>query len=146
MPVTDEMVAAMRAYLMRDYEQFRRRNSAFDGSRTQRRAFLALLTAAFVKGVQRRFPESPARDEIIDFVAELRARGDELRELEPNATERMIELVFDDSVEVGDIDGKQSIGIRLSVLAQIFYDEDPDSAELEDFLDRSRAFADEMLG
>lgn len=147
MAVTDDMVATMRAYVTRDYEQFRRRNAALDQSSTARRSFLALLTAVFAEAVERRFDAADPRTEIIDFVAELRAGDEQIAErLDADAAERMIAVVFDNSVDTSDIDTNTSIGAKLGVIAKIFYDEAPDSAELEEFLDKARVLANEILG
>jgi hypothetical protein len=144
MPVTDDVVATMRAYLSGDREQFQRRNEALAPG--DRKAFRALLTAAFMEAVERRFGGGTPRDEIIDFVAELRGRDDQIAErLDPDATERMIAAVFDDDVETDDIDANTSVGIQMGVLALSMAQRGSDSADLEEFLDRSRAFANEIL-
>lgn len=69
--------------------------------------------------VQRRFGNVPVRDAIIDFVADLRSRDDVLAErLEPDATERMIRMIYEDDIETGDIPRKQtSRGLAEGLLA-----------------------------
>lgn len=147
MPVTDDMVATYRAFLSGDHEQWKRRRAALGTSPEATRPFFALLTGLFVEAVERRFDPSVSRDEIIGFVAEVRARSDELAErLDPHATERMISMVFDDDVATDDIPRDQTIGVRLTITAAIVGDEGMDSAQLEDFLSKSRALADEILG
>ena len=144
MPVTDDMVAALRAYLSRDYEEFKRRNGAFDASQGLRRSYVALLIASFVEAVERRFA-TPSREEIAAFVAGMRARDDHLAKLDPDATERLIAFVFEDDVRIEDIDPDKSVGIRMMVLSQIFHDLALDDAELEVFLERARTLANEIL-
>ena len=149
MPVTDDIVAAFRAYLSEDTEQWHRRLTALDldNAPATSRAHFAFLTALFAMAVERRFTVNTTRDEIIDFVADLRSRDEKIAErLDPDATERMIAMVFDDSVETDDIPRMQTIGIRMGVLTLIIREGGLDSAELEDFLEKSRAFANEILG
>ena len=146
MPVTDDVVAAMRAYLSGDREQFQRRNEGLSQTPGGRKAFRALLTAAFIGAVESRFGEAAERSEIIDFVAELRSRDEQIAErLAPDVIERMIAAVFEDDVETGDIDASTSIGVQMGVLAMYISERQPDSAALEEFLDESRKFANEIL-
>ena len=149
MPVTDDIVAAYRAYLSGDTEQWHRRIDALDlnNAPATSRANSAYLTALFMDAVERRFNANTTRDEIIDFVADLRSRDDQIAEkLDPDATERMVAMVFDDDVATDDIPRHQTIGIRMGVLAVIIREGGLDSAELEEFLEKSRAFANEILG
>lgn len=147
MPVTDDMVASFRAYLSGDREQWNRRMNAMDRSPKSERVYLAMLTAVFFEALARRFSDAPTRDETVEFVADLRSRGEQLAErLDPEAAERMIAAVYDHDVDLDGISQDQRLGVRMSVSRVIFYDEGPDSAELEEFLDKSRTFANEMLG
>lgn len=147
MAVTDETVAAFRAYLSGDTEQWERRTDELVRTPETSRSYFALLTASFVEAVERRLGEGATRDEIIAFVADLRAREDEYAgRLDADATERVIATVFDDDVTTGDIPRDQTIGIRIGVTAIIIGDEELDAAGLEEFLDRARALADEILG
>lgn len=148
MPVTDDIVATFRAYLSGDMEQWERLRKALDLDNThaKSRAYFAFLTASFAMAVERRFNASTPREEIIAFVADLRARDEKWAErLDPDATERMIAMIFDDNVETDDIPRLQTIGIRMIVSAAIVRDDDLDSAELEDFLDKSRTLGNEVL-
>lgn len=147
MPVTDEMVAAFRAHLTGDREEWDRRNDALERSPATERAYFAFLTGLFATAVGRRFDEKTQREEIIAFVAHLRARDDVAAErLDPDATERVISMIFHDDVETADIPRRQSIDIRMAVLTAIVRDDDLDSAELEAFLQEAKDFADAMLG
>lgn len=146
MPVTDDVVATMRAYLSGAREQFQRRNEALGATPGARKAFRALLTAAFVGAVERRFDGSAPRDAIIEFVAELRSRDEQIAErLAPDVVERMIAAVFDDDVDTSDVDAETSVGVQMGVLALVVAQQQPDGAALEEFLDESRKFANEIL-
>lgn len=147
MPVTDDMVATYRAFLSGDHEQWKQRRAALGTSPETTRPFFALLTGLFVEAVERRFDPGVSRDEIITFIADLRSRSDDLAErLDPDASERMIAMVFDDDVSTDGIPRDQTIGVRLSVTAAIVGDEGLDGAQLEEFLAKSRNLADEILG
>ena len=147
MPVTDDMVDAFRAYLSGDEDGFQRRTEALDGSRPARQAYRALMSGLFVTAVERRFPAPPTWAQRIEFVAELRARDEDVADsLDPETTERVIASVFDDKVDTDDVKGRRSVRIWTLVTAGIISDADLDAPALEDFLDKGRALADAQLG
>lgn len=147
MPVTDDMVATVRAYLSGDSEQFTRLNRELDRSPGATRSYVALVTAAFVEAVERRFTAQSSETEIIDYVADVRSRSDRLAErINPEAAEKMITAVFHDGVDTRGFDKETTLAVKLLIASAVIADEDLDSAELEAFLDKSRAFANELLG
>lgn len=147
MPVTDDMVATVRAYLSGDSEKFRRLNRERDKSRAATRSYVALITAAFADAVERRFTAQTPESEIIEFVAELRSRSDRLSEqLDPTAAERLMMAVFRNDVDTRGLDGDTTLTAKLLVASAIMADADLDSAELEEFLDKARVLANEILG
>ena len=147
MPVTDDMVDAFRAYLSGDKDGFHRRDEALDTSRPARQAYRALVVGLFVTAVERRFPTPPTWGQRIEFVADLRARDEDVADaLDPETTERVVASVFDDKVKTGDVKGRQSVRIWMLVTAGVISDADLDGPGLEDFLGKGRAFADDLLG
>lgn len=146
MPVTDEMVDAFRAYLSGDKDGFKLRNDALDRSRPARQAYRALMIGLFVTAVERRFPTPPTWERRIEFVAELRARDQEVADaLDPETTERVIASVFDDKVDTDDVKGRRAIRVWMLVTDGIIADADLDAPALEAFLAKARAFAGELL-
>ena len=147
MPITDDMVSTVRAYLTGDSEKFQRLNAQLDRSPSATRAYLALVTAAFVEAVEHRFTAQTPVSEVIDYVANVRSRSDGVSEnLDPTAAERMIRVVFHDDVDAKGYDSKTTLGVKMLIASAIMSDEDFDSAELEAFMDRSRELATEILG
>lgn len=58
-----------------DMAEFKRRNSRLDPE-AAKTGYSALIAAAFVTAVQRRFSESTLKSEVIDYVGELRATSE----------------------------------------------------------------------
>lgn len=144
--VPDEVVAAFRACLSGDTEQWTARNAALDRSPAGRRAYQAFICAMFTESVHRRLGLHPREARIIAFVADVRSRGDELADLlDPETTERLIGEVYD-YADPGEIDAKRSAQIRFAIIVVIIRDEDLSETELNVFLERSRTRADEVLG
>lgn len=144
--VPDEIVAAFRAYLSGDKERWTARNAALDRSKPGRRAYKAFLIAMFVTAVGRRFGRGPRWSHIVEFVADLRSRDDELADmLDPEETERMIERAGEGTVHLDDA-GKRSVEIWMAVLTAIIRDESLAPAELDVFLERARTYAEGVLG
>lgn len=142
--VPDEIVAAFRAYLAGRTEEWSARNGALDRSEAGRRAYKAFLIALFVNAVERGLGREPSWDRIVEFVADLRSRGDELADmLDPEETERMIEWAGQSSVSIG---AKRSAEIWMAVTAVIIRDAALDDGELNAFLERARTFAEGVLG
>lgn len=146
MAVTADQVATLRAYLSGDIEEFHRLSRSLDRSRAGTVSYAALITAAFVKAVERRFNEQTPRSEVIDFVADIRSRNaDVADELDPDKAKRLIMAVIADD-NVDDMSGNERIGLQMIILAGLVADERFGEAEREEFLEKSRAFANELLG
>lgn len=71
-PSVESAVAELRASLTGDMETFRRLHNAQDAD--GRRAVTAVLTFAFTKAAEKRFGGHPSPEDVIDFVADARAR------------------------------------------------------------------------
>lgn len=146
MTVSADQVAAMRAYLSGNQDEFRRLNRSLDKSKAASRSYQALITATFVEAVEQRFNAQTTRNEVIDYVADLRSRDDEIAEvLDPDRAERMIMTVIADE-NVDDLSGNERIDLAMLLVAGFVADANFSEAELEAFMEKSRAFADELLG
>lgn len=144
--VSDDVVDAFRAYLAGDSQMWKARNAALDWSRDGRRAYRAFIHAMFAEAVHRRLGRHPREARIIEFVADVRALSDDIADaIDPDQTERLI-ASLDADAETGDIGTEASLRISLTVLAAIIGDEHLSPAELNVFLERSRTFANEILG
>lgn len=146
MPVTDDIVATVRAYLQADREEFQRLNADLNRSRDASVAYKAMVIGAFVVAVKRKFTKQSSRDEIIDYVANVRSRGPNMPDvLDPTAAERLISSVFTDE-SLRDIDSRAKVNIWTHFATAIVNDEGIDGQELEDFLAKARVEADELIG
>lgn len=145
MLVTDDMVAAVRAYLMADKEEARQRNAALDRSRDATTAYKAMIMATFVVAVERKFSERSSREEIIEYVANVRSRGPDMPTLlDPTASERMIAWVISDE-DTKDIDARMEFNIWTYFATAIVNDEGIYDQALDDFLAEARDVANDML-
>lgn len=147
MAVTDEMLKTIRVLLSGDGKEFRRRNAALDRSSEASRAYTALILASFVDVVERNFTPQISRDQIIDYVADVRSRSPEAADsIEPDAAERLIAMVFDDDVDIDDLDNATRVRIEGVLLYALISDEGLDDAAIGRFLEGARKLADEILG
>ena len=146
MAVSADQVATLRAYLSGDREEFLRLNRALDRSEEGSTAYTALITAAFVEAVEGRFNERTPRGEVIDYVADVRSRSDYVaEELDPDKAERMIMTVIADE-DVNDLSTNERIQVEMILIAGLVADASFSDAERDAFLEKSRAFGDELLG
>lgn len=143
MPVTDDVVEIVRAYLEVDGERAQRLLGSLDAS--QNFAYQAMIAGAFMAAVTRKFNKQSSRDEIIDYVAQVRARSDEMAEsLDPSATERMIASIYGDE-DIDDIDPRMVMNIEIFTAVAIVSDKNIHGPELDEFLTTARQYAEKML-
>jgi hypothetical protein len=143
MPVTDQQAATLRAQLAGNLEEHKR---LLAGLATEdRRGYSALLTAAFYNAVDLRFTRESSLDEVIEFVADVRARSERVRDaLDPRIAERVLLAAFT-SDDLDDLDSSELTKTKMFLLAAIIADQHLDDAGLDAFLAKARAFADELL-
>ena len=147
MPVTDDMVATLRALLSGDNEDFQQRNAALDRSEEGNRVYTALILASFIDAVERNFTAQSTRDSIIDYVADVRSRSPEAADsIDPAAGERLIQMVFDEDVDLSGIDGNTRVRVELAILFALISDEGLDDEALDRYLAGARKLANEILG
>lgn len=142
MPVTDDQVAVLRAYLADDMDEHRHLYAQLDRE-TARVGYVALVTAAFVTAVNQRFAAGSGTD-VIEFVADLRSRSAALAEsIDPGAAERLIRAVLDE--EDTDLGGTDMGRLIIVLLAGLIGDRQLSAAGLDEFLAGARELADRWL-
>lgn len=142
MPVTDHQVAALRAHVTGDLEEYKRLTSQFDRE-TDKFGWAALITAGFYEAVDRRFAN--AKDEVIEYVGSVRVRSDQAAdEIDPRIAERLIRYALDEGPDP-EVDGKTRALTQMVLLAVLVHDGQYDDDELEQFLADVRRFADQMI-
>jgi hypothetical protein len=142
MAVSADQVATLRAFLARDFDNYERLYAQLDRS-TAKSGYTALIAAAFIEAVDRRFGEGSTDADVVEFVASARARFDESGdEIDPRAAERMIRAVYTDE-EIDDLDTDTVVGTEVILLAALVADEEFNDAALDEFLAKARKLADE---
>jgi hypothetical protein len=144
MPVADDQVAAMRAYLRGDRELYDQIYGQLDRS-AARTGYSALLASAFFEAVDRRFGETGTASDVIDFVADVRSRSEQVGEqIDPRAAEGLIRAALTDG-NIDDFDG-ETLGLLYVVLIPaLVSDEQLDDAGLDDFLAQACKLADRWI-
>lgn len=138
---TDEQTAVVRAYLRGDEDTERRLdrlppNEAY--------GFAALITAAFVEALDRRFPESWSPGEVVRFVASARARiATRTYDIDPRRAETLVRATLGDGDPAALDDETKALQAHL-LLASI-QDEDLDDEALDAFLADARVRAEGIL-
>lgn len=140
MAVTTDQVATLRAYLAGDFEQYEQLYKRMD-RQAARTTFLALIDAAFFEAVDRRFAKDGTRADVIEFVADIRARSDRVSEIDALTAERLIRAVLGDGT-IDDIEDKDRFGTETVLLAGLIADEQLDDAGLDAFVADARKLAD----
>ena len=142
MPVTDEQEAALHAMLAGKLQEHERKLDALDPV-AARTGYSALVSAAFTIAAGTRFPEGTAASEIIEYVGEVRSRGEGVT-IDPRIAERVLSAINSDE-EIDDIDAQVIFQTQLVLLAALIADARLDDAGLDVFLRRARKRADSWL-
>jgi len=144
MPVTDEMVAPLRALLTRRYEEHDRLFGILD-PKAKNPGYRVLVSAAFVVAVERRFSPDVKPEEVIEFVADARSRSPHFADrMDPVIAERVV-LAAVTGQSLDDIDPRTSWEAQSVLMSAIVGSEGLDDAGLNAFLAEARKLADEWL-
>jgi hypothetical protein len=144
MPVTDKQAATLRAELAGDFAGYERLLAGLD-SKADSRGYSALLTAAFHRAVDLRFTRDSPLDEVIEFVADVRARSEQLRDaVDPRVAERVLVAAVGGDY-VSDLSAAESNKLKMILLTSLVADMHLGEAGLDEFLAKARALADELL-
>ena len=136
--VTDAQVAVLRSFLvdgsedeMASLREHALRDGGVDG-------FGALVYAAFVTAVRRRFSPTWSRADVIQYVADVRARVSEMPDaINPRAAENRIRLALNDQV-VDDVDMETRAGIQVIFLKVLVDDAELDDPGIDELLQTAR--------
>jgi hypothetical protein len=144
MPVTDQQVAALHAQLAGNLAEHKRLLASL-GKKADSRGYSALLTAAFYTAVDSRFTRDSTLDEVTEFVADIRARSERIRDaLDPRIAERVLISAFTNG-DLDDLAAEELTKTKMFLLAGIISDQHLDAAGLDEFIAKARANADELL-
>jgi hypothetical protein len=144
MPVTDDEVAVLRAYLFGD-QALQQELQAGLVSPAARTRYATLVAAAFFEAVDRRFAAGGTAADVIAFVADVRARSERVAAgIDPQAAERLIRSALTEE-DVSDLDAETRGGIFIVVLMALVSDEHFSGDELDAFLAEARKTADGWL-
>lgn len=144
MAVSDLQVATLRAQLAGQTAEhmslLAQLDKIDDGA-----GYSALVTAAFFEAVDRRFKGRSSKADVIEYVADVRSRFDEIAKMvDPNVAERLInKVLYGESTD--DVDPQASARARLYLLAALTADAELSDVELDKFLEKARKMADYLL-
>ncbi|WUH98557.1 hypothetical protein OHR68_34405 [Spirillospora sp. NBC_00431] len=150
MAITDDQVAALRAQLAGRVDEHKRLLDRLDPEGANV-GYVALVGAAFFEAARRRFRRNGVSSddaEIIDFVAGVRERGEDLAQsIDAGVAETLIKIAIQKlpAEERQHIDGRTAYGHQILLLAGFVSDEQFSPAELDEFLVRARDLGEEML-
>lgn len=143
MPVTDVQVATLRALLVHDFDESRRLMGQIPDE-GMRKGYFPLVTAAFVDAVKLRF-RGKKRSEMIEWVADVRARMDTGNRIDPNVAEKVILWVFG-KASTAELDFDADLGHQTTLLALLVEEQGFTDEELDAFLARARRDVDIAMG
>jgi len=144
MPVTDDEIAVLRAHLSGN-QALQQELQARLASPAARSRYATLVAAAFFEAVDRRFAPRGTAADVIDFVADVRARSERLAEgIDAQAAEQLIGAALTGEDAPG-IDGEAKGRLFIVLLAALASDEHFTDAELDAFLAEARKTADGWL-
>lgn len=135
MHITDLDVATLRALLVHDFDKYRQLIDQHSEEET-RRGYFPLLTAAFFTAAEHRFNGKPRR-EVIEWVADVRARMDTKEHIDPNVAERLILWVFGKE-STDDLDFDTDFSHQTMLLGILVDERGFDDAQLDAFLQQAR--------
>lgn len=125
-------------------DRYRQLFSGLDRAEAKK-GYSALVTAGFVEAAERRFGTSYQAVGIVEFVADVRGRSDQVAaELDPDVAERVIRVVLENA-PVDDLSRNAITGAQLLLLIGLIADARLDSQELDQFLAGARKFADQLM-
>lgn len=142
-PVTNDLVATLRALLTGDHDQYERGFSRLATPADHGR-YAALLAAAFTIAAERHFSGSVTRADLIRYVADVRARVPSAGEnIEPKVAEQLLYEALTDDPFTGE---PRVIGMhQMILLAALISDAQLTPIELDAFLADARVQADEWI-
>jgi hypothetical protein len=137
-------VAVLRAFLTEDFGAYRRLHADLDAD--QRRAFAVVLTAAFTNAAVHRFGEQPPAADVIEFVAESRARYPITGEAVPaEDAETAIRAATGDDSLIDALDGRASGAAQTAMLFALTHESGASADAIEALLATAATQAEDYL-
>lgn len=149
MKITDKQVATLHAQLAGRTDEYVRRLDELETEEEQT-GYTTLITAAFFEAVDRRFirnGKTAENSEVIDFIATKREINPVAAEqLDPGVAEQVLLHALGKGTISKEIDGDTLMGTQVLLLAALIGEADLSEDDLESFLAKARAEADEHIG
>ncbi len=140
MAIGTEQVAALRAMLAGEFDEHARLTEQLDRNNGWA-SYSTLLAAAFFEAVDRRFGSGHTSAEVIQLVADARARFDESgTAIDPRAAERLVLSALGEG-NVDDLDDRTVAGTETVLVAALVAEQRFDSAALDAFVEEARRLA-----
>jgi hypothetical protein len=137
-------VAVLRAFLTEDFSTYRRLHADLDAG--QRRAFTLVVTAAFTSAAIDRFGERPPAADVIEFVAEARAKYPTTGEAVPaEDAETAIRAATGEDSLIGELDGRASGAAQTAMLFALTHEGNASADAIEALLASSATQAEDYL-
>lgn len=138
----EKPVAVLRALLVGDFDTYRRLNAEFGASGNA--AFSVVLGSAFIGAVDRHFGEAPSPPDVINFVAEARARyGTTAQLVTTEDAERAIRAVLGEDRLLDGMSGRAIGAAQTAMLFALVQEDGPSPDEIDTLLTRA---AEEAAG
>lgn len=137
-------VAALRAFLTEDFSTYQRFHADLHAG--QRGAFALVVTAAFTSAAIRRFAERPPAADVIEFVAEARAKYPTTGEAVPaEDAETAIRAATGEDSLIGVLDGRASGAAQTAMLFALTHEDGASADAIEELLASSATQAEDYL-
>lgn len=137
-------VTVLRAFLTEDFSAYQRLHADLNAG--QRRAFALVVTAAFTGAAIRRFGEQPPAADVIEFVAEARAKYPTAGEaVSAEDAETAIRAATGEDSLIGALDGRASGAAQSAMLFALTHEGGASADAIEALLGSAAAQAEDYL-
>jgi hypothetical protein len=144
MAITDEQAAALRTMLAGKFEEHYRISDHLDEVNGWGE-YPTLVQAAFFEAVNRVFRQGHTDAQIVQFVADARARFDPSgSEIDPSAAERLVRVALGEG-SIEDLDDQTVVRTETVLLGALVTVKNLDDATLDRFMKEVRDLADEWI-
>jgi len=145
MAVTDQQVAALRAYLKGEFERHSQLLDQLDPV-ADSDGWSALVAAGFFEAVDRRWGDNRDTAQIVEYIGSVRTISPELSDqIDPRVAEPLILACLGQGA-VPDVDDETRHATQLLLCTALVADAKYDDEALDAFLEEARKIADHWLG
>jgi len=120
-PAIDSSISALRALLIDDMDTFRRLHG--QQNMDERRAFAAVLTAAFNEAATDKFGTQASASDVIEFVADARARHVGPEAISAEAAERVIRAALGEDDLIDSMDASTFGAAQIAMLIALVHED-----------------------